>query len=82
MNLQINYVRKLFFLSCLAFSLPVFKANQRANSNMQYKVNGTDESTEDDVTQTFVINTTQTRWQRSYQMSRNLTQLAKMWNKY
>lgn len=49
---------------------------------MQYKVNGTDESTEDDVTQTFVINTTQTRWQRSYQMSRNLTQFAKMWNKY
>lgn len=49
---------------------------------MQYKVNGTDESTENDVTQTFVINTTQTRWRRSYQMSRDLTQLAKMWDKY
>lgn len=49
---------------------------------MQYKVNGTDESTENDVTQTFVINTTQIRWRRSYQMSRDLPQLAKMWNKY
>lgn len=49
---------------------------------MQYKVNGTDESTENYVTQTFVINTTQTQSRRSYQMSRDLTQLAKMWDRY
>lgn len=49
---------------------------------MQYKVNGKDESTENDVTQTVVTNTTQARWRRSYQMSRDLTQLAKMWDKY
>lgn len=49
---------------------------------MQYKVNGIVASTENDVTQTFATNTTETPWRRSYQMSRDLTQLAKMWDKY